>query len=80
VFDSVHDALPLQSLSTSLSRLVNVSETGQVVYQAEKHACRVLPGLQRDEIEAGVKRNFQVLSPLVILASTDNTHRGTGRT
>ena len=52
----------------SLSRLVNVSETAQVVYQAEKHACRAFPDPQGDGTQAGVKRNFQILSPLDFLA------------
>lgn len=52
----------------SLSRLVNVSETGQVVYQAEKHACRAFPDPKGDGTQAGVPRNFQILSPLDFLA------------
>ena len=51
-----------------LSRLVKVSATGQVVYQAEKQACRAFPDPQGDGTQAGVKRNFQVLSPLDFLA------------
>jgi hypothetical protein len=52
----------------SLSRLVNVSETGQVVYQAEKHACRAFPDPKGDGTQSGVPRNFQILSPLDFLA------------
>ena len=52
----------------SLSRLVNVSETGQVVYQAEKQACRAFPDPKGDGTRAGVKRNFQILSALDFLA------------
>ncbi len=48
----------------SLSRLVKVTDTGQVVYKAEKDACQVFPDPQADNLEAGAKRNFQILSPL----------------
>ena len=52
----------------SLSRLVKVSDTGQVVYQAEKQACRAFPDPKGDGTQAGVKRNFQILPPLDFLA------------
>ena len=52
----------------SLSRLVKVSDTGQVVYQAEKQACRAFPDPKGDGTQPGVKRNFQILSPLDFLA------------
>ena len=52
----------------SLSRLVKVSDTGQIVYQAEKQACRAFPDPKGDGIRAGVKRNFQILTPLDFLA------------
>lgn len=52
----------------SLSRLVKVSGTGQVVYQAEKRACRAFPDPKGDGTVAGVKRNFQILPPLDFLA------------
>jgi hypothetical protein len=52
----------------SLSRLVKVTDTGQVVYKAEKDACRAFPDPRSDNFEAGAKRNFQVLSPLDFLA------------
>lgn len=52
----------------SLSRLVKVSDTGQIVYQAEKQACRPFPDPQGDGTQAGVKRNFQILPPLDFLA------------
>ena len=52
----------------SLSRLVKVSDTGQVVYQAEKQACRVFPDPKGNGTQAGVKRNFQILPPLDFLA------------
>lgn len=52
----------------SLSRLVKVSDTGQVIYQAEKQACRAFPDPKGDGRRAGVPRNFQILSPLDFLA------------
>ena len=52
----------------SLSRLVKVSDTGQIVYQAEKQACRAFPAPKGDGTQAGVPRNFQILPPLDFLA------------
>ena len=52
----------------SLSRLVKVTETRQVIYKAEKDACRVFPDPQDDELARGTRRNFQILDPLEFLA------------
>jgi len=52
----------------SLSRLVKVSDTGQVIYQSEKQACRAFPDPKGDGMQAGVPRNFQILEPLDFLA------------
>ncbi len=52
----------------SLSRLVKVTAAGQVVYKAEKQACRAFPEAQGDGFRSGPKRNFQILSPLEFLA------------
>jgi hypothetical protein len=52
----------------SLSRWVKVTDTVQVVYKAEKDACQVFPDPQADNLEAGAKRNFQILSLLDFLA------------
>ena len=52
----------------SLSRLVKVTETGQVIYKAEKDACRAFPNPQDDELTGGPQRNFQILDPLEFLA------------
>ena len=52
----------------SLSRLVKVTDTGQVVYKAEKQACQAFPDPYADDLKAGAYRNFQVLSPLDFLA------------
>ena len=45
-----------------------MTETGQVVYKAEKDACRAFPDPQGDGLTTGPKRNFQVLAPLDFLA------------
>ena len=50
------------------SRLVKVTKTGQVIYKAEKDACRAFPDPQRDELARGPQRNFQILDPLEFLA------------
>ena len=52
----------------SLSRLGKVTETGPVVYKAEKQACRAFPDPQGDGFASGPNRNFQILSPLDFLA------------
>jgi hypothetical protein len=52
----------------SLSRLVRVTKTAQVIYRAEKDACRAFPDPRDDGLAAGTKRNFQVLSALEFLA------------
>jgi hypothetical protein len=52
----------------SLSRLVKVTNTGQVVYKAEKSSCRSFPEPTGDGLSNGPKRNYQILSPLDFLA------------
>ncbi len=52
----------------SLSRLVKVTQTGQVVYKAEKSSCRSFPEPAGDGLQNGPKRNYQILSPLDFLA------------
>jgi hypothetical protein len=52
----------------SLSRLVKVTKSGEVIYKAEKDACRAYPDPESAELATGTKRNFQVLSPLDFLA------------
>ena len=51
-----------------LSRLVKVTQTGQVIYKAERDACRAFPDPQRGELARGPQRNFQILDPLDFLA------------
>ena len=45
-----------------------MTQTGQVIYKAEKGACRAFPDPQRDELARGPQRNFQILDPLEFLA------------
>ncbi len=52
----------------SLSRLVEVTSSGQVVYKAEKDACRPFRNPEDEGLARGLKRNFQILSPLDFLA------------
>jgi hypothetical protein len=52
----------------SLSRLIKVTDTGQVVYKAEKQNCQAFPDHKGDGIASGPKRNFQVLPALDFLA------------
>jgi hypothetical protein len=52
----------------SLSRLVKVSDKGQVIYKAEKASCRSFPDPGGDGLQAGAKRNYQILSPLDFVA------------
>ena len=52
----------------SLSRLVKVTKSGEVVYKAEKDQCAAFPDPQRELLESGVKRNFQVLPLLDFIA------------
>ncbi len=44
------------------------AKTGEVVYKAEKDACRAFPDRQRELLAAGSKRYFHILSPLEFLA------------
>ena len=52
----------------SLSRLVKVTDTGQLIYKTEKSSCRSFPEPTGDGMQAGPKRNYQILSPLDFLA------------
>lgn len=47
---------------------VALSDTGQVVFQSEKQACRAFPDPKGDGMQVGVPRNFQILEPLDFLA------------
>jgi hypothetical protein len=63
----------------SLSRLVKVTKTGQVVYMAEKDACRAFPDPQGSDLAPGPKGNFQILDPLDFLAEFRAPSRSDGR-
>ncbi len=52
----------------SLARLVKVTPTGQVIYRAEKAACRPFPDPRHPGLAKGTKRNFQLLPALDFLA------------
>jgi len=45
-----------------------VTKNGQVVYKAEKDACRAFPDPRGNDLASGPKRNFQILDPLDFLA------------
>ena len=47
---------------------MKISESGQVVYKAEKQACGVFPDQHGDGMQSGPKRNYQILPPLDLLA------------
>jgi hypothetical protein len=48
----------------SLSQLVEMTQTGQVIHEAEKEACRASPEPQDDGLATGPKRNRHILAPL----------------
>ena len=52
----------------SLARLIRVTKSGEVIYRAEKDACRAFPDPRDEGLAAGTKRNFQVLAALEFLA------------
>ena len=52
----------------SLSRLVKVTDTGQVVYKAEKQACRAFPDQNGDGTHAGTEAELKS-SPFVCVGS-----------
>ena len=52
----------------SLSRLVKISESGQVVYKAEKRAHPAFLDQHGDGMQSGLKRNYQILPSLDFLA------------
>ena len=42
----------------SLSRLIQATNTGQVVYKAEKQACQAFPDPHADDLKAGREEEF----------------------
>jgi hypothetical protein len=52
----------------SLSRMIKVTESGQVIYKTEHDNCRRFPDPASDNLKSGVSRNFQIFDPLDFLA------------
>ena len=52
----------------SLERILEITQTGQVVYKAEHDSCRRFPEPASGDLRSGVSRNFQVFDPLDFLA------------
>ena len=57
----------------SLARLVTVNDTGQVIYKAEKDACRAFPDPQADGLES--RRAAEFPDPLPARVSLPRQHR-----
>jgi hypothetical protein len=55
--------------------LAKLSRTGQLIYKAEKGACRAIPHPPRDELAREPKRTFQALDPLDFLAKFTQRQR-----
>lgn len=66
----------------SLTRLLRITRTGQVVYHAEKHRPHRFPEPAADDLfgatSGGVARNFQVFDPLDFLAELTQHIPNTG--
>jgi hypothetical protein len=52
----------------SLSRMIKITEAGQVIYKTEHNSCRRFPDPASDNLKSGVSRNFQIFDPLDFLA------------
>ncbi len=52
----------------SLARIVRITESGSVVYRAEKGDCQRFPTPASGDLAGGPSRNFQVFDPLGFLA------------
>lgn len=52
----------------SQARLLQTTPEGQVLYKASRGDCHRFPEPGREDLSAGVKRNFQVFAPLDFLA------------
>ena len=70
----------------SLSRLVQVTPTRQVIDKAEKDASRAFPAPQDEGLASGPTRNLQILDPLIcprcsgqmkVVVRSSNHHRPT---
>ncbi len=63
----------------SLSRIVRVTDSGSVVYRAEKADCRRFPTPASRDLAGGARRNFQVFSPLGFPGRSHAAHPRQGR-
>ena len=52
----------------SLARLIRITDSGKVLYKAEKPHCHRFPKAASEDLFGGVARNFQLLEPLDFLA------------
>jgi len=52
----------------SLARIVRLTESGSLIYRAEKDECRRFPGAASENLRGGPSRNCQVFSALDFLA------------
>jgi len=52
----------------SLSRMIKVTDSGQVIYKTEHGDCHKFPDPASDTLRSGVSRNFEILDPLDFLA------------
>jgi len=52
----------------SLSRMIKVTESGQVIYKTEHGDCQKFPDPASDTLKSGISRNFEILEPLDFLA------------
>jgi hypothetical protein len=52
----------------SLSRMIKITEAGQVIYKTEHDGCRRFPDPASENLKSGVSRNFQIFDPLDFLA------------
>ncbi len=52
----------------SLARLIRITESGKVLYKAEKPQCHRFPKAASEDLFGGLARNFQLFEPLDFLA------------
>jgi len=52
----------------SLSRMIKITDNGQVIYKTEHGGCHKFPDPASDDLKGGVARNFQIFDPLDFLA------------
>ena len=57
--------------SFSLSRMIKVTEAGQIIYKTEYDHCHRFPEPASETLKKGVSRNFQVFEPLDFIEKKD---------